>query len=200
MCRIYLKLRKENFMHNSLQYSHRLIKSKVQPGDLVIDATAGNGHDTLFLAELVGEKGQVLSYDIQKAAIDNTRQRLEKENLLHRASLIQRGHETIKQDLTPDSTIKAAMFNLGYLPGGEHSIVTKPNTTLKALQTLENYLVPRGMITIVAYHGHTGGKEELTALQNYLMDLDQKRFSVLEYKFINQANNPPILYVIEKKR
>lgn len=186
-------------MHNSLQYSHQIIKTKVQPGDLVIDATAGNGHDTLFLAQLVGPKGQVLSYDIQPTALEETRKRLEKEDLTDRVQLIQRGHETIDQDLAPDQYIKVAMFNLGYLPGGDHSIITQPRTTIKALETILTYLFPKGLVTIVTYYGHEGGKRELNQLTEFLANLDQSHFSVLRYEYINQTNQPPILFAIEKR-
>lgn len=186
-------------MHNSLQYSHQLIKTKVQPGDLVIDATTGNGYDTLLLAQLVGSKGQVLSYDIQATALEETRKRLEKENLMNQVQLIQRGHETVEQDLATDQYIKAAMFNLGYLPGGDHSIITHPNTTVKALETILTYLLPRGLVTIVTYYGHEGGEKELKQLIEFLTSLDQSHFTVLHYEFINQANQPPILFAVEKK-
>ncbi|AZR73811.1 hypothetical protein BBF96_10690 [Anoxybacter fermentans] len=186
-------------MHNSLQYSHQLIKTRVQPGDLVVDATAGNGHDTLLLAQLVGPKGKVYSYDIQACALKETRHRLQKAGLLERVKLIHRGHETMDQDLAPGQSIKAVMFNLGYLPGGNHSIITKPDTTIQALKIALKHLLPRGLITIVAYHGHPGGKNELSALVKYLSTLDQYNFDVLQYQFINQVNQPPILFAIEKK-
>ncbi|MCK4259691.1 MAG: class I SAM-dependent methyltransferase [Halanaerobiales bacterium] len=186
-------------MHNSLQFSHKLIKSKVQPGDLVIDATAGNGLDTLLLAQLVGKKGKVYSYDVQASALEQTRNKLEKADLLDQVRLIHRGHETIDQDLVFDQYVRAAMFNLGYLPSGDHSIITKSKTTLKALKILTKHLLPRGIITIVAYHGHTGGREELNHLSQFITNLDQHHFEVLQYQFINQINEPPILFVIEKR-
>ncbi len=187
-------------MYNALQYSHQLITSKVQPGDLAIDATAGKGHDTLLLAQLVGKTGLVISYDIQEFALNLTRIRLEKEGLVDRVQLFQRGHETMEQDIPASKGIRAATFNLGYLPGGDHTIITKPETTLKAIQITMNHLLDRGIITIVAYHGHPGGQEELSYLEEFLYQINQNTFDVLKYQFINQINQPPILFVIEKKR
>lgn len=187
-------------MHNALQYSHKLIKSYVKPGDFVIDATAGNGHDTTLLAQLVGPKGQVFSYDIQSEAIRKTRIRLEKEGLIERVRLIQRGHETMEQDLIDNRQSSAIMFNLGYLPGGDQTIITRPNTTIRAIKTGLTRLKTRGVITIVAYYGHPGGQVELNMLTDFLKNLNQQYFDVLQYQFINQICQPPILYIIEKKR
>lgn len=186
-------------MHTGLQFSHQLVKSRVQPGDTAIDATAGNGHDTLFLAQQVGPKGTVLSYDIQESAINSTRRRLSEADLLSRVRLIHRGHETMETELAPDRYIKAVMFNTGYLPGGDHTIITEAPRTLQALTAACHYLLPKGIITIVAYHGHPGGKEELANLVQYLQQLDQQEFDVLQYGFINQHNEPPLLFAVEKK-
>lgn len=187
-------------MHNSLQFSHQLVKARVQPGDWVVDATAGNGHDTLLLAQLVGPKGMVFSYDIQEQALDNTRKRLAAADALNQVRLIHRGHETMDTELAPDHGIKAAMFNTGYLPGSDHSLVTQASSTLRALEICLHYLLPKGIITLVTYHGHPGGDVELAQLQAFLESLDQRQFDVLEYRFINQSNHPPILFAIERRR
>lgn len=186
-------------MHNSLQFSHQLLKARVQPGDWVVDATAGNGHDTLLLAQLVGPRGTVLSYDVQEMAIANTRKRLTEAGCLAQVRLIHRGHETMESDLAPDHGIRAAVFNTGYLPGGDHSLVTQAPSTIQALEICLRYLLPRGIITLVAYHGHPGGEAELVQLLGFLQSLDQRQFDVLEYRFINQSNQPPILFAIERK-
>lgn len=186
-------------MHNSLQFAQQLLKTRIQPGDLVVDATAGNGHDTLFMAGLVGDRGTVYSYDIQAAAIEATRVKLEAANLLHRVQLIQRGHETMERELAPANYVKAVMFNTGYLPGSDHQVTTQPTTTLQALTIALRYLAPRGIITIVTYYGHPGGAQELADLNSFLQGLEQQQFDVLQYHFINQENQPPILFAIEKK-
>jgi ubiquinone/menaquinone biosynthesis C-methylase UbiE len=186
-------------MYNSLQFSHQLVKARVQPGDWVVDATAGNGHDTLLLAQLVGSKGTVLSYDVQELALDNTKKRLVEAGCLEQVRLIHRGHETLETELYPDHYIRAAMFNTGYLPSGDHSLVTQAPSTIQALEICLRYLLPKGVITLVTYHGHPGGDTELAHLQDYLQSLDQRQFDVLEYRFINQSNQPPILFAVERK-
>ncbi len=180
-----------------LQMARHFIAACVANGDLVVDATAGNGHDTLFLARLVGRQGRVFSFDRQKKAIANTRQRLGDENLLPRVDLIQDGHEHLASYLL--SPVAAVMFNLGYLPGGDHVLITRPRTTLLALDAGLRKLRPGGIITIVCYTGHEGGKEEKEALVGYLQGLEQKYFKVLHYEIINQANEPPSLLVVEKR-
>lgn len=187
-------------MYNAVQYAHQLIKSKVQTGDLTVDATAGQGYDTLLLAHLVGSEGLVISYDIQKSAIQKTRSRLEEKGFLPRVKLINRGHETLADDLAIDRGIRAVTFNLGYLPGSDRQIITKPETTIKALQTALDHLLPAGIITIVSYHRHPGGAEELNQLKNYLLKIEQQYFDILQYQFINQANQPPVLFAIEAKK
>lgn len=182
----------------ALEMARKYISACVQEGDFVIDATAGNGYDTLFLARLVGDKGKVISFDIQLEAINNTRQRLTAEKLLHRVDLIHSGHEQIDKYVDINLEISAAMFNLGYLPGGDHNIITKPDTTLKALRSCLVRLKKGGIVTIVIYTGHKGGKEEKTSLLKFCSRLDQKIFTVLHYHIINQVNEPPSLIVIEK--
>jgi predicted methyltransferase len=180
-----------------LQMARHYISTCVVEGDLVVDATAGNGHDTLFLARLVGSRGRVIAFDKQKKAIENTRHRLTGENLLSRVDLILDGHERMADHLP--GPVAAVMFNLGYLPGGDHALITKPQTTLRALDAAFLRLRPGGIITIVCYTGHRGGREEKSALMNYLQDLEQKQFKVLHYAIINQVNEPPSLLVIEKR-
>ena len=107
------------------------IAQSLQPGQFAIDATMGNGHDTLFLAELVGAEGRVFGFDIQQQALANTRQRLADAGLENRATLIQGGHEHMEL-LLPSRVVgqvSAIMFNLGYLPGGDKHTVTRPETT-----------------------------------------------------------------------
>src|SRR4051794_38219274 len=112
-----------------LPYVKTLLQSCVTEGDRVIDATAGNGHDTYFLADLVKPTGHVYSFDIQQSAINATRERL--GNLNQQVTLIQSGHEQVKNFVSDE--IAAAVFNLGYLPGSDHNIITRPDTTIQAI-------------------------------------------------------------------
>ncbi|GLC88160.1 tRNA (mnm(5)s(2)U34)-methyltransferase [Lysinibacillus piscis] len=181
-----------------LQYAQQLLKETITEGDTVVDATAGNGHDTLFLAQLVGDTGQVYAFDVQKSAVDATLHRLLDAGLEHRALILHRGHEELANHV--HKTVAAAIFNLGYLPGSDHDIITKPNTTIQAIEALLALLKIGGIIVLVIYHGHSGGKEERDAVINYVSQLPQKYVHVLKYEFLNQQNDPPFVIALEKMK
>jgi tRNA G37 N-methylase Trm5 len=143
--------------------AHREIAAVVREGDHVIDATAGNGHDTVFLAKLVGGTGEVIAFDVQAQAIASTRERLEAEGLLERVKLVHGSHGMIAEHAAAGS-VAAVMFNLGYLPGGDHGVVTRTEETLLALDLAKWALRPGGILTIVCYPGHEGGDEESAAV------------------------------------
>lgn len=182
----------------AMHYSHTLLKEIVQPGQTVVDATMGNGFDTELLASLVGPKGRVFAFDIQEQALTTTKQRLAQKQLLSQVSLHHLGHEHVAEYV--QGPIQAAIFNLGYLPRGDKEIITLPATTKQALEALLLLLAPRGRIIIVCYYGHQGGAAELAAVQQFCAELPQESFNVLSYQFINQRNQPPILYCIERKK
>ena len=180
-----------------LLLARELIKTSVSHGDAVIDATAGNGHDTLFLAGLVGEQGKVYAFDLREEAISITRERLNQAQLLSRVNLICAGHENISTYVHVN--ISAAMFNLGYLPGSDHLFITRPETTLAALSGCLAKVNPGGIITLVLYSGHTGGDDEKKAVVDFCRQLPQDIFAVSLYEMINWANHPPALLAVEKK-
>lgn len=184
-----------------LPFARNLLTKAVQPGNVVVDATIGNGHDTLFLAKLVGENGQVFGYDIQAEAIESTKKRLMENGLLDRVTLFHKGHENINTSIPQmfHGQITGAIFNLGYLPGGDKSIVTKPNTTVLAIQQLIEIMAQEGIIVLVIYHGHSEGAVEKDFLLDFVQNLDQRKVHVLQYQFINQENNPPFIIAIEKR-
>lgn len=179
-----------------LQYAKTLLRDTVEVGDTVVDATAGNGHDTLFLAELVGDTGRVYAFDVQQQAVDATFQRLEEAHLQARCEVILDGHEQVANYVS--TPIKAAVFNLGYLPGASHDVITKPSTTVAALESILQQLVVGGMIVLVIYYGHEGGKEERDRVLDYVASLPQKQVHVLRYEFVNQQNDPPFVVALEK--
>ena len=184
-------------LHRVLPFSKRLISETVKPGETVVDATAGNGNDTLFLAELVGENGRVFAFDIQQAALVATETRLGELN--DRVKLILDSHANVDQYVT--KPIGGAMFNLGYLPYAEDlSIITKPDSTIEAIDKLLGMLKKGGMITISVYDGHEGGAEERDALLAYVKSLHQADVHVARYELLNQRKNPPFLIAIEKVR
>lgn len=175
-----------------------LLEDVISEGDTVIDATMGNGYDTKYLAQKVGQNGVVYSFDVQEEAIKSTKKRLEKENLLNRVNLILDGHENI--DAYVKNEVSCVLFNLGYLPRAKHQIITKPDTTLQAIKKSLNLLKPHGVISIAIYTGHEGGMDECNAVFDYVSKLDQSNFNVLNCNFVNQVNNPPRLILIEKKK
>ncbi len=174
------------------------LEQVLNEGDVVIDATMGNGYDTKYLAQKVGENGFVYSFDVQEEALKSTYKKLEKENLQDRVKLILDGHENIDKHVKEEAS--CVVFNLGYLPRCEHLIITKPETTIQAIKHSLNLLKPHGIISIAIYTGHPGGLEEKNSIYEFLKLLDQKEFNVLECGFINQVNNPPQLVLIEKKK
>ncbi|KGR74744.1 class I SAM-dependent methyltransferase [Ureibacillus manganicus] len=181
-----------------LQYAKFLLAESIEEGEIAVDATAGNGHDTLYLAEIVGENGHVYSFDIQQEAIDATTNRLIDHQLDKRATVILDGHQHVAKYVT--ETIAGAVFNLGYLPGANHEIITTGETTIQAIESLLSLLKLNGIIVLVIYHGHEGGKTERDAVLNYVSNLPQKYFQVLKYEFLNQKNDPPFIVAIEKTR
>ena len=170
----------------------------LQEGDIVVDATMGNGYDTKYLAEKVGENGFVYAFDVQEEAIKSTSKKLEKENLSNRVKLILDGHENM--DKYVDKEVSCVLFNLGYLPRAKHQKITQPTTTIKAIEHSLRLLKPHGIVSIAIYTGHPGGMEEKNTIYEFVKSLNQSEFNVLECGFINQINNPPQLVLIEKKK
>lgn len=186
-------------LQTALHFSHSLLEEILQPGDHVIDATMGNGYDTVFMAEKIGKTGHVYSFDIQKEALLSTKSKLTEQDLLDRTSLFLQGHETLGTVVDEAQPIKAGIFNLGYLPKSDKSVITLPETTRTAMEEILKRLVPKGRMILVVYYGHEGGEKELDMVQDYCQSLPQEKYNVLKYQFINQKNNPPILYCVEKK-
>lgn len=181
---------------NSLGQSHDIALKVLREGDTAVDATAGNGNDTVFLARIVGRTGRVYSFDIQEQAIINTRKKLADQNFLDRVTLIKDGHENMDKHI--NEKVKIVMFNLGYLPGGNHSIGTKRDTTITAIQKAIELIEFDGIVLIVVYYGGDSGFDEKEAVLEFLKSIDCKRYTVMQTEFVNQVNCPPILVCIEK--
>ncbi|MFD3448718.1 class I SAM-dependent methyltransferase [Microbacteriaceae bacterium 4G12] len=184
-----------------LPFARTLLKQAIKPGDYAVDATMGNGHDTSFLAELVGENGAVFGFDIQEQAVINTKTKLTERNLEGRVTLFQQSHDKLLSCLPKDAhqKVTGAIFNLGYLPGGDKHIVTKPNSTIAAIEQLLEVMAPEGIIVLVIYHGHPEGQTERDEVMTFVTNLDQQQAHVLRYEFMNQKNNPPFIIAIEKR-
>lgn len=148
------------------------VRELLRPGDLAIDATAGNGHDTLFLAQVVGAEGTVWACDVQEPAIAATRMLLAIEGHRH-VELFREDHSQLASRL-PESArgqISAVMFNLGYLPGGDKSVTTLADSTRTALDSLWDFVRPGGIVTILAYPGHAGGEAESRGVDAFAASL-----------------------------
>lgn len=181
---------------NALKISHYIMKLNLQMGDVAVDGTMGKGRDTLFLRSLVGSLGKVYAFDIQEEAIVQTSALLKEHGMEENVVLIHDSHERILDYV--HQPIKGAMFNLGYLPGGDHRITTKAPSTVKAVQSCMDLLLPGGLITVCIYYGHLEGEIERQSILSFCETLDPKQFTVIRTEFINQPNKPPILITIQK--
>lgn len=176
---------------------HHFLTEILQPGHCAVDGTMGNGHDTLLLAKLVGSGGKVYAFDIQEQAIENTRRRLASEGVLdERVKLIQDGHQNIKKYI--HHPIQGAIFNLGYLPGGNHEIITRTGSTLTAIEHTLELLSSGGRLVIVVYPGHAGGKEEKEAVETLVSQLVSHTYKVVKVNFLNRPPSAPGVLLIEK--
>lgn len=181
---------------NAVAISHRVLEQVVSEGDYVLDATCGRGNDTLFLAKLAGEKGRVYAFDIQTEAVASTCRLLSQNGMLDQCVVIAEDHANLDKHIP--ARIAAGMFNLGYLPGGDHNVVTRPATTLIALDKALGLLKIGGVISVVVYPGHPGGDQEYHQLHDYLAGLSQQQVEVTESIFVNQVNDPPRVIIIQR--
>lgn len=181
-----------------IHYAHHLLEESVAADDIVIDATCGNGNDTLFLSQLVGGDGRVIAFDVQKQAIEETKKRIQKHDQTN-VTLVHDSHAQMDRYVSEQATIGGAIFNLGYLPRSDKKVITKPDSTIEAIDKILPLLKENGLIVLVVYHGHAGGKDEKHALLKHVIELDQQKYTVLRYGFMNQKNDPPFILAIQKK-
>lgn len=182
-----------------VKQAHNKVAEYLHEGDVVVDATMGNGFDTLFLAEAVGELGKVYAFDIQKNAITSTRIRLNQANVLQRVCLIHDSHANLAIHLKNENidSIQCAMFNLGYLPGSDKVKKTSPESTIKSLETVIKLLSKHGVISVLAYTGHPGGREEAESVKGWAKSLPSMLFNVTINKPALANDNSPEWIVVE---
>ena len=193
-----------------IPWAHELLAEAITPGNLVVDLTAGRGQDTLALWQMVGNPGQVVAFDIQTNALEVTQQRLlaagAAVRINHQNPLpvtIQPGVDLVgichSRYAEVISTAPAAIIaNLGYLPGGDQQLITRPETTLTALNQALESLVVGGRMAVVVYPGHAGGQNEATLVGGFFSDLDNRFFDVLQLSLCNR-HQAPGLFVVEKR-
>lgn len=175
-----------------IPFAHSIIEDYIRKDDSVIDATCGNGHDTLFLATLANH---VYSYDIQASAIESTTLLLNKHQI-NNVTLINESHESFHSvTINP----KVIMYNLGYLPGSDKTVTTTHSTTISSIKNGLEILEVNGLISITVYTGHTEGLKEDKEITTFVQSLSSKFFNVILYKAVNKANSPYNIF-IEKIR
>ncbi|NIP31581.1 MAG: methyltransferase domain-containing protein [Candidatus Dadabacteria bacterium] len=160
-----------------------------------IDATCGNGNDTLFLAKLCSKDGIIYSFDIQEKALSNAHNLIKKHNLSSKVQFIRSGHEYMNEFVT--DKVDIIMFNLGYLPSFNRKIYTLSGTTITALNSSCRLLKNNGMISIICYPGHESGKKETKEVKKWIKSINKNIFTVTEYLSENSDSSTPILYILE---
>lgn len=183
--------------HSHLDLAHKQWQLIVRPGDIVIDATCGNGHDSLVLARLAltEESGSLIAIDLQQEAIDAAKERLARELTSAQFSRVEFHigcHSSFPGHLIP-STVKLAAYNLGYLPGGDKKVTTLSQSTLMSIQNAMELIQDGGLISIACYPGHSAGKVEEGDILNFLEGLDPKGWSACHMRWMNRKNSPSLV-------
>lgn len=183
---------------NALAVAHAFLRTHVRPGAFALDATAGNGHDTLFLCRLVGAAGRVLAFDVQPQAVENTNARLRENGCGQVGRAVLDSHANLAAYAAPGS-VDAAVFNLGYLPGGDHGVFTTPGVSVPAMRTALELLRPGGVMTVCVYYGGPQGMAEKDAVLAFLTGLPPEGYRVSVRDFSGRPGCPPIPVCIEKR-
>lgn len=185
-------MEKLQFWCSHLSLAHLIWKGLVQPGDWVVDATCGNGKDCFYLAHLVGPSGGVIALDIQPKAIRKS-QEVCQEPWVH---FFCQSHEVFPS-LVEERCVKLVVYNLGYLPGGDHAFTTMAETTIKSVKRALHFLQVNGIISITCYPGHCEGERELSVLRLWIHSLSPEEVSVAHTKWSRTGS--PELFIIQKK-
>ena len=181
---------------NAVEASRLFLAPVLAGAGCVVDATAGNGNDSLFLCQQTKPECRVWAFDIQAAAVAACGKLLAQHGYTEKVRLIQADHAQLREVIR--EPVDAAIFNLGYLPGHDHAVTTCLESLTPALEALRDLLAPGGRIAIVAYPGHPPGRLETEFLEEYLPQWPQQIFTITRLSYINQKNNPAILYSIGK--
>ena len=181
---------------NTLGVVHEFLRRHVIEGALCIDATAGRGRDTALLCRLAGERGRVLSFDIQQSAVDQTRALLEQEGLSAQVILDSHAH---MERYAQAGTVDCVVFNFGRLPGGDPHIFTRAESSVAAIGAGLRLLRPGGVMAIALYYGKENGYEERDAVLEYLKTVDDRTYTVLCCQWSNRRVEPPLPVFIWKE-
>ena len=193
-----MKEEHKNYFSRITDWCHTVIRACAPEGGVYIDATMGNGNDTLFLCKMAKETGQVLAFDIQQKALDATERLLERNRIKGCARLILDGHENMASYVEPGCA-DVVCFNFGYLPGGDHQIATRPDTSVQAVREGLTALKHGGMMSLCIYSGGDTGFEEKKALLDFLKTLPSGQYTVIVNSYYNRKNDPPVPVFVFKK-
>ncbi len=182
-----------------IPFNQQILRGAIQVGDCVVDATVGGGYDTLFLAQCVGHTGRVIGFDIQQDALDQTRKLLEEKAVAATVELHLLSHERMEEVLPEAVPLRAVVFNLGYLPGGDHQLITQPESTLAAVRVALERICVGGLVSIMSYPAHVGGSEEYEALHAFLREMAQKKYTVMHSLCFNASGRAPQLWSIQRQ-
>jgi len=187
-------------MVDLLDLQKSFILSHLGEGDVCADFTMGNGHDTLFLCQTVGEKGHVYAFDIQEKALESTRERLTENGIEpERYTLIHASHHLMKEYI--GCPIKAGMFNLGYMPGsGNKALTTMRSTTLPAIESALDLLGDDAILLIAVYPGHPEGRAEGEEIEAYLSSISRYKICMAKFCMLNSPDSPYFMICETKKK
>ena len=172
-----------------------MVAAAFKPGGLAVDATCGNGHDTVFLARLAGPHGRVLAIDVQADAIAAARTRIEAAGMDDGRVRFIHGCHTRMGDCIAPGSADVVMFNLGYLPGGDHTLTTRADTTPAALDAAALALRPGGLLAVTCYPGHPEGAAEADAVAGWMRTAAERGFRVAQYAQPFTRRPAPVLWL-----
>lgn len=185
-----------------VELARLLVARTLTAGDFAIDATVGNGHDTLWLAQQVGSTGRVLGLDVQAVALVAAQRRLIEAGVADRVMLARARHEELDRFLSRDNPLarpRVVMFNLGYLPGGNHLIMTQPETTIAAIEAAVAHVMPGGLVSVVLYPGHPRGREESEQVLDWAVHSSRTTLGILQCHLLRTHQPAPFLLSISPK-
>lgn len=184
-------------LRGAVPLAHYLLCEWLRPGDRAVDATCGNGNDTLLLARLVGGEGRVWAFDIQPEALEATSRLLHQHGCLSQVQLTAMGHERLSEVVR--EPLRAVVFNLGFLPKGDRRCITLPETTVAALGQGASLLQPGGLLLAALYPGHAGGDDESLAVERWGAALPPNFYNVWQHRQLNRSAAAPYLVTVERR-
>ena len=187
-----------NLLKNTAKFAMSITADYINKGDTVVDATVGNGNDTLALSRLVGETGKVYGFDIQTLALMRASEFLMANDAPSEIELVYNGHEEMDRHISEE--VSAIVFNLGYLPSGQKQITTTADTTITALDKAIDMIKADGIVTVVMYPGHPAGQIEKDKVLEWGSSLDKGIYHCAYISMINQPDNSPCIMLVTKKK